>query len=463
MAVRDKYVPEGLIKLLRRDIRGYGTLSTQHQSRMARHVWQHGVWYNQHKNPKWKGFMSITWQELEKDFGRGGFNAINESLHMFDMTPNWYSKQGQTKGYRPTPVVQEVKDRYLKPRKRELTRLIDSEGRALRRLPNSIGAKTINGNDKEVTATAWKNAKILNKIPVDVGTLKALYSHLLHLRDPDTSDDMFAQAQQQDIEWNIKAVGQLLHLANTDVAGQGYIFHRYAEARSGRLYAKGVSLQNTPKVIREAALHGLYDYDFENCHYSIFSQLAGQYDLETPGITHYLNNKKAVREQLSQEVGITSGQAKFCLLANMYGARESAWHENAIPNEIGVDATKVLYSNPLFQTIVSDLDEGRRLILDNWPSSPTKLVNAIGKDIKKTEDPKKKLAHLLQGVEAQALRTVINAMGDDVLLLMHDGFVTSRPIDTNEMERAVEQETGFKMKLAGGVITLPPSLHFDAQ
>ena len=166
---------------------------------------------------------------------------------------------------------------------------------------------------------------------------------------------------------------------------------------------------------------------------------------------------------MSQEVGITSGQAKFCLLANMYGARESAWHKNAIPNEIGVDATKVLYSNPLFQTIVSDLDEGRRLILDNWPSSPTKLVNAIGKDIKKTEDPKKKLAHLLQGVEAQALRTVINAMGDDVLLLMHDGFVTSRPIDTNEMERAVEQETGFKMKLAGGVITLPPSLHFDAQ
>lgn len=457
MAVRDDYVPEGLIKMLRRGIRGYGALSEPHQQRLARLIWLHGVWYKQHKHPKWGGYMSITWQELEKSFGRGGFNAINDSLNLFDVTPNWYMKKSQTKGYKLSPVVQEIKDRYLTPRKRALVHLIDSEGRTLRTMPKPVAAKDSNG----ITDTAWKNAKLLNKIPVDMQTLRGLYTHLQHMKKQETGD-MFAQAQQEDISYIAEAVSQLLVMAQTDVAGSGYIMHRYVVANSGRMYAKGVSLQTTPRVIREAALHGLYEYDFENCHYSIFSQLAARSGFEAEGIARYLANKRQVREQLAREVGISIEQVKTCLLAIMYGARANTWHENAIPNEIGPIAALSLYGNPLFQAIAGDIKEGRRVILANWPTRRTTLLNAMGKPVKKSERAEVKLAHLLQGIEAQALRAVIKAMPNDVLLLMHDGFVTSRPIDTNAMEQKVTRETGYNLALDGGIVTLPPSLHFDA-
>jgi len=70
----------------------------------------------------------------------------------------------------------------------------------------------------------------------------------------------------------IESVGQLIRLANTNIAGRGFIIHRYAEFKTGRLYASGVSFQTAPRLIRKAALHSLYDYDMENCHYSIFEQ-----------------------------------------------------------------------------------------------------------------------------------------------------------------------------------------------
>lgn len=458
MTKRDKYVPEDFIKILRRGIRGYGQLTPVQQARMSYYIWHYGTWRRQHKSHKWGDYMTIGYQELSKDFGRGGFKAINDTLHIFEVTPNWYSKKAQTKGYKLSPLVQEIKERYLVPRKRALTKLIDSEARTLRTLPQPVAAKDSNG----VTASAWNKAKPLNKIPVNMETLQGLYAHLQLMIKHDSQEDMFARAEQEDFKYIAEAVGQLLRLANVDIAGRSYVMHRYVEAKSGRLYAKGVSLQTTPRVIRQAALHGLYEYDFENCHYSIFSQLAAHYGFKAEAIGNYLAHKKAVRDQLAQDIGLSIGQVKMCLLAIMYGARANTWHENAIPNEIGPLNAQVLYAHPLFQGIAQDIAQGRRVILTNWPTRRTTLLNDMGKRISKKERPEVKLAHLLQGIEAKALRAVIELIPDDVLLLMHDGFVTSRKVDIWAMERAVHQATGYDLSLSGGVITLPPDLHFDS-
>jgi hypothetical protein len=303
----------------------------------------------------------------------------------------------------------------------------------------------------------------MNNIPVDMDTLQALYAHLQLMIKRDDQEDMFAQAQQEDFKYIAEAVGQLLRLANIDIAGRGYVMHRYVEAKSGRLYAKGVSLQTTPRLIRQAALHGLYEYDFENCHYSIFSQLAARYGFESEAIGHYLAHKKAVREQLAKDIGISIEQVKMCLLAIMYGARANTWHENAIPNEIQDTAkVKALYAHPLFQGIAQDIAQGRRVILDNWPTRRTTLLNDMSKRIKKNEKPERKLAHLLQGIEAKALRAVIELIPNDVLLLMHDGFVTNKRVNIKDMERAVKAATGYKLSLSGERISMPADLHFNS-
>ena len=458
MGKRDKYVPEDFIEALARNIKGYKGMNKVHQQRMAYYIWDSNAWYRKHKFKLWEEdhYMTISYRELEKDFGRGGFNRINDNLKLFDVTPNWHKDKNLTRGYKLSGEVAAVKEKYLKPRDRAVTRLIDANAQALRSLPVSVAAK----DSEEVTATAWKNAKPLNNIPVDIRTLKTLHAHLTRLMGADI-DDMFAHAAHQDYQLVAEEVGKLLRLANTNVAGKGYIMHRYYEAKTGRLYAKGTSLQTVPRIVRQSAMHGLYEFDFENCHYAIFDQMAASYGYESDAIRYYLTHKKGVRTQLAEELGLSIPDIKTCLLAVMYGARTNTWHENAIPKTINNPAkTRALYAHPLFKGITDDIKQGRRIILDNCPKRRTTILNAIGKSVKRKEKPEVILAHLLQGIEARALERVVEILPDDVLLLLHDGFVTRDNIEVSFMEREVYQATGYRLSLSGGVITLPADLEF---
>lgn len=457
MAIKDKVVTESFMNILRRRKKGFKRLTEKQQAHMAWYIWMHGTWSRKHKNPNWDDCMNIGYAELEESFGRGGFKKINDVLQIFEVTSNWHSNEGQSRGYKLMPDVQRIKDEYLVPKKQKLTKFIDSNGNALRTMPRAIDSKDIKG----VTATAWKNAKILNKTPVNMENLKQLYNHLQHLEGP--TSDLFANTSQAEANRLLAATGQLYKQASVDISGRGFVMHRYAESNSGRLYAKGVNLQNGPRLIRQAALQGFYDYDFENCHYTIISQLARRYSVEVPAIDNYLINKAQVREQLASEVGITQGQVKVCLLMIMYGAGlVPSRIKDAIPGEIGAEAAERLRSNPVFSGIRIDIKKAREVILSNWISTPrsSTLMNAMGKRIKKTESAKKRLAHLLQGIEAQALRAIIDMMEDSVVLLLHDGFVTKSKLDIAAMERRVKRETSFDMSISGELITLPADLNF---
>ena len=59
------------------------------------------------------------------------------------------------------------------------------------------------------------------------------------------------------------------------MSGYGKIAHEYVMCGTGRLFAKGISLQSAPKIIKQCALPGMWEYDFSNCHFTIIKQLAG--------------------------------------------------------------------------------------------------------------------------------------------------------------------------------------------
>jgi hypothetical protein len=271
---------------------------------------------------------------------------------------------------------------------------------------------------------------------------------------------LFMDAPDVDVAYRLEILGQLIKLAQTDVAGRGFIVHRYAEGRTGRLYARGISLQTAPRIIRKAALHGLYDYDVENCHYAIFSQLAARFDCECAAIGHYLTHKNEVRESIAKAVGISIGQAKMCLLALMFGARLSEWEGNAIPEAIGIRA-KVLFENAQFMAIANEILDGRRVILSRWDKRRTTLLNDMGRAVNLDEPANVRLAHIIQGLEAKALRAAINLYPDEVVLLMHDGFVSKRALDVQLIEKAMYADTGIRLEVAGELITLPADLDFS--
>jgi hypothetical protein len=455
VADRDEYVPDSLVRLLGREVRGFAKLDPRDQTNLAYLVWIEGQ--NRREHRLFAGFRTFTHTELEKRFGRGGFRRINDAVGVFEVTPNWSKDQGATRGYRLMPAVRELKDRYLKPRRIVVTKLMTMDGRAMRTVPAAVSSKGLNG----VTATAWRRAKIHNKIPVDVAWMQKARDWIDRALEGQQPADLFAQANHEDLTYRAEVLGQLLRISHTDVAGRGYIIHRYAEATTGRLYARGVSLQTVPRLIRKAALHGLYEYDIENCHYAVFSQMAAQFGVECHAVNRYLVDKSQTRTRIAESVGIEVDQAKVCLLALMYGARLSMRPDNAIPEAIGVEKARRLYADPTFAAIAKDLREGRTAILKGWPRRRRTLLNAMGKPIGLKEPAEDRLAHLIQGVEAQALRSIVELYPEEVVLLMHDGFVATRSLDVPLMERRMFDATGYRLTISGGVIHIPANLEFS--
>jgi len=455
LADRDEYVPESLVKLLCRESREFAKLESRHQTNLAYLVWVEGQTRREHR--LFPGFRTFTYTELEKRFGRGGFKRINDAVGLFEVTSNWSKSQGATKGYRLTAKARELKDRYLKPRRVAITKLMTMDGRAIQTIPAAISSKALNG----VTATAWRKAKVHNKIPVDIKWMRLAHDWISRTLEGGQPGDLFAKADHDDLTYRAEVLGQLLKISHTDVAGRGYIIHRYAEATTGRLYARGVSLQTVPRLIRKAALHGLHEYDIENCHYAVFAQMAARFSVECRAINRYLADKPATRQRIAESVGISPDQAKACLLAIMYGAKRSSRRGNAIPDNIGVAQARRLFADPLFCAIADDLLAGRAAILKGWPRRRSTMLNAMDKRIGLKEPAEDRLAHLIQGVEAQALRAIVDLYPEEVLLLMHDGFVASRALDVPLLERRMFEVTGYRLSISGGVIHIPADLEFS--
>ena len=59
------------------------------------------------------------------------------------------------------------------------------------------------------------------------------------------------------------------------------------------------------------------------------------------------------------------------------------------------------------------------------------------------------LSHLLQGVEAMALESAHRLYPDSIVLLQHDGWTSTKELDTQALEDAIFKDTGYKLKVVG--------------
>jgi len=76
------------------------------------------------------------------------------------------------------------------------------------------------------------------------------------------------------------------------------------------------------------------------------------------------------------------------------------------------------------------------------------LVNAFNKSITAgAHSPEQRLAHLIQGVEALALRTCVASHPGEIVLVQHDGFTAAKPLDVAALEQAIQTATGYALTL----------------
>lgn len=460
MATKSDFIPEDFLLHLQKQINDFASEKKEHQLALARMAWSGSTKRRQHQY--FAGYATYTHQEIDDAFGRRKFTEINKRLQLFEVT-SWSVDLGHTKGYKLSTRALVARDKYLLKNWRDLCTLVYGKGNKLIKPPAAVSSKSMDG----MTTTAWKNAKALNRTPVDVYSLKSLRDWLIKtkkdLQEGRVPVSLFTEALPtvEAVDRLITMVSQIIRLSQTSVAGYGYVLHHYVQAPSGRLYAQGINLQTTPTLIKQAALSGLFEYDFANCHFSILDQMAARFGYQCENIRHYLKNKKQTRETIAREVGISVDQAKVCLLAIMYGARASTWHESAIVETVGLESAKRLFALPEFNAIRHDITTAQKHILGGWTRTANgRLTNEFGKSIAATEKPRKQLAHLIQGVEAKALQTAINLYPDSIVLLQHDGFASTSRLDSTRIQHEVRAVTGYDLVLEEERIQLDPDSYF---
>jgi len=475
---RNTFTPWPLVKQLAKDVPGFKDEPEEVQAALAALVWIGATKRRQHN--VYDGYMSFHYKELAQAFG-GKWNEINQRLGFLEVKDTgerlpwrFNSKGGtatdvHTRVWRFSPTVQASRDKYLAKRETQrLTRLVDMDGTGIATPPNAVSSLDTNGKP----TSRWRslnNGDSMSLVPVNIASLK----HWEKKFDKDIAiwqdtgkppPDLFMQYATLEnlIELRDKTK-QIRRMAHTDVAGLGNVMHVYKESPSGRLYALGgASLQNAPKELRKAALVGLWDYDLSNCHFAIIAQMGRAAGVHCVAIEHYMDNKKPVRAEIANAIGISIDQTKTCLLAVMYGARTSTWHENAIPEAVGVDAAKRLNDLPLFANIVADVKRaGAAILAHNKPNRQGGLVNVFGKSmpvyelvpkkdgtkVKKKKAWSKLLAHLIQGVEAKAIRACLEVDPGAVVLIQHDGFTATKQLNVATLKRAILDATGYTLTL----------------
>jgi hypothetical protein len=451
-------IPASLIEFLASPdgMPGFEREPLEHQLVVSAMLLMTMQWHRQHTH--YRNAIALPRKAIRDLFGNDKhFYRINRHPHCRYFLVYRYHNGGPKQdnycnGYSPTPWLAEMFERFLTSQAWGV--LLDNRGRQIKSPPRSVASIDRSGN----RVTGWKSSDAPALVRVNLPNLSRFEqywrllsdAHKYGLLPPEVTILGSANAA-----WMWKSAAVLRHVASASFPG--YILHRYTQARSGRLYAEGPNLQSCIRAARKAALCGCWDYDISCCHFAILQQMAAQYGVHSPHIAAYVRNKTEIRMQLANEAMISVENVKEVLTALIYGARASRSLMTAIPQAIGVEAATRVYKSSIFKGIKSEIDAAIAVILKCHPRKiGGGFVNLFGKEIAGDEPTKRVMAHLLQGVEAVALRAAVRTCPEKVLLLQHDGFATRTQVDPGGLTAAVLAATGGVYRLDFTEELLPP-------
>ena len=223
----------------------------------------------------------------------------------------------------------------------------------------------------------------------------------------------------------------------------------YEQKSTGRLTEVLFGLQSNEREVISATLHGMWDYDLQNAHFSIFSAWAKKLGHATPVVDEYVKNKTQIRRELVEHCQADLNDIKQSLISLMYGAPLNANPKFAsIPKRLGSEAAKLFISYPFVKNLKQEIAAIGKYIVEDTYSSRGCYVNAMGIEPPNISAATAKfnlLSHALQGVEALALKTVVAQHGKDILLCMHDGWISRTKLDCNQLRDSIFRTTGFDL------------------
>lgn len=410
------------------------------------------------RHASFEGCFSVHSLALEHAFGRGAFKKLNQIYGLVEVCGEW--DRGSTRAYRWSADIRDAVrshiDSFLR-RPGETTAVVHPDGTVQRTLRRWSARHNLR---RGVSPDLVGQGDLSPLVRVNLDALRWLNDEVSSLRTIRPAERVERMTRLEldprtDPNYLSDVLRMIMVAAQTDVAGYGSIAHDYVMCETGRLFARGISLQSAPRVVKRFALHGQWEYDFSNCHFTIIRQLAERAGEQCPMLSDYLADKKKIRRDLAEAVDAPVESVKSCLIALGYGAGLSVRSQDALGGELGADRARLFIQQPFVRALHKELARVRKAILGLHPVRRGRIQNAIGLHCDAAAEDGEVQAHILQGIEAQALLAILRRYHGRVLLLEHDGFVSSAALNMAEVEAVVSEATGFKLVLEGGIIQLP--------
>lgn len=174
--------------------------------------------------------------------------------------------------------------------------------------------------------------------------------------------------------------------------------------RPHRLYTRGMSMQYVPSEMRNHFMPNHNDYDFQNCHWSIFSQKNKLSDEYAKAIKPMIDEPIDFMKYISKEAGADVKTMKQKRNAIIYGDKRGTGSKTL--NNI-------------------------RNLHQEWLFDEQKQPSVLFSDITYWE--------------TKALEQSVSECNVD--LLMYDGFMTKEKIDIQQTQQRIKQHTGLDLTI----------------
>ena len=413
--------PIDLIDFITRQHPSFGKLKASHQHRLAGMLWDFANPAYQHETWNGAAFSSQSQEQLWGD-RRTRNNYVAEYFGVLQGGNIEHLKNSFT----PRDFMGQALLEYLESPDPIALRHADGTRMALPRRVIQSRATMDNPAVEHAKRSVWNDVSPSTTVPINALALQQFIQFV-----PNSSHQLHAL--------------RLLRLSRNTLCA-GSIPVKYRQVSTGRLVEELFYLQSTPREVMSAALTGFWDYDIKNAHFAIFSQWANKLGKRTPVVDEYSANKAVIRADLAQHCGAPVEDIKQCLLALLYGATLHPDSNRAkIAQVLEKEAHSRFKSHSFVRRLQAEIKKVGEVIVNDLPRHSGLYGNALGIFKQKPErnGAAVLLCHALQGVEAKLLRSVIARFGQDILLPMHDGWVTRHRVDPNEFVSLALLATGF--------------------
>jgi len=173
--------------------------------------------------------------------------------------------------------------------------------------------------------------------------------------------------------------------------------------------------------------------------------------LATPVIDDYLIRKRQIRAELAEHCAVDINDVKSGLISLLYGASLNA-HEkySSIGKSLGLKKAKHFIAHRFVKSLSNEIKMVRGNVVEGMRKHAGQFVNVMNIGVKATGKKNQSavlLSHALQGYEALALKTVMRHFGHHIVLPMHDGWVSDKRLDCDQLSRLIHDATGLRLEI----------------